>query len=536
MKLLTIKIEKSSLQLAEVNQVGKKSLIQKMRMFALPENLENGGFIHNPSALADFILSCIERGKLTKEKSVLLMDVASVMLKEYTHEKTKPSALLALASLEAEAVLPENEGSFIIENEWYGGTLNKDGLQRSAIYAVNEAFITEISKELKVKGVKLTAVFPTSIVHTQLIRNLLSAGISGNEFNSKTVAAIDLSHQEIRVSIFHNRSLIHQRADDILMEEFYRSIAAVFMIPLEEAEEYCLKYGFLENGAATGRISTEIYESIQNAGAALITKLFRSINIILTSEQLHLDQIIISGTAAAFPGIAAIISEYTGAPCSSIDDYYGMLSQVVSLDGELKERQNLYQRLVILAGVDYRQKKSLNFLMKGIARKRSNRRTLTICGVIFLVTILIMAVLPLNYYITSQDYKDNSKAISSKEYVAARALLEEQRRVQTQLQEKKAESDSLPFGQSDVAAMLKELKTKLFTGSTINSLAYDQQTETFSMVFTTSKLDDFVVAKNRLNEGGRFKVSLPLTVNSTENMWQCQITIKVLPKAKGQEE
>ena len=534
MKLLTIRIEKSSLQLAEADHNGKKLLIQKMRMFALPENLESGGFLQDPTAMADFIASCIERGKLSGGKAILLLDVASVMLKEYTHEKTKPSVLLSLAVLEAEAVLPDNEGEFIIENEWYGGRLNKDGLQKSAIYAANERFISEIGKECRKKGVKLAAVFPASTVHTELVRLLLDSRISGSEFSEKTIAAIDLSHQEIRVAVFHNRDLVHQRADDLLLEEFYRGAAAVYMIPVEEAEDYCLKYGFREKGSG-GILDLPSLEALYQAGGSFITKLLRSVNVILTAEELQLDAVVISGTAAAIPGMPEIVAESTGIPCKSIDEYYEMLSDTIVLDDELKERENLFQRLFLLCGIDYRKKKNLNFLMRGIARKRNNRRTLVVCTLILICTFLVMAILPLNYLITSRDYRNNQQAVSSPKYQSAQALLEEQRQLQNAIQAMKAETNSLPFGQSNTADMLGELQAKLFVGCRINNLVYDRGNDTFHVIFSTSKLDDFVAAKNRLNEGGRFQVSLPLTINSSDNLWQCQISIRVLPQNAEEE-
>lgn len=527
MNLLTIKIEKNILQLAKVRHIWKKTYIDKVRVFPIPENLENGGFVKNTGAFADFVVSCLDRGKLTKGKAMLLLDVSTVLLKEYTHEKSKPAHLLSLASLEADAVLPENEGKFIIENEWYGSRMDHEGLQTSAIYAVNESFITKITKDMKTRGIKLVAVIPTTIVHTDIIKKLLSNKISGSEFDNKTVVALDLSHQEIRASVFHNRELIHQRADDQIMDEFYRSVATAFHLSLEEAEEYCLKNGFREESEGNRRNSVA-YEEMAQTGVSLVTRMARSIKIILSAENLILDRIIISGVAAAIPGLAKFINECLGIQCNSIDDYYESLSEAVKLDGELKNRNNLFQRLVLLAVIDYKHKKNLNFLTRGIARKRNNRRTIFICTFVFIATLLVMSILPINYYIASQDYKRNSEAIASPEYTLVQSLLIEQRQVQAQLNALKSEADSLPFGESNLAYLLSELQTKLFTGTTINSMTYNSEAETFDVLFTTTDLDSFILAKNRVNGDENFEVSLPLTISSDTNSFQCKISIKVL--------
>lgn len=528
MNLLTIKIEKNILQLAEVRQSGKKTYINKVRVFPMPENLENGSFIKNTKAFADFVVASIEKGKLAKEKAMLLLDVSSVLLKEYTHEKTKPSHLLSLASLEADAILPDNEGIFIIENEWYGNRQDQDGLQTSAIYAANEGFISGLSRDLKAKGIKLVAVFPTTIVHTDIIKKLISKGISGSEFDQKTVVALNLSNQEIRVAVFHNRELIHQRADDQIMEEFYRNVANVFHLSLEEAEEHCLKYGFDEEGIGNKK-NPDAYEHMAQTAVSLITRMARSIKIILTSQNLRPHHIIISGEASAIPGLTRFINECLGIQCDGIERFYQSLSKVIDLDGELKERKKLFQRLIILAGLDFKHKKDLNFLTFGIARIRNNRRTIFVCTFIFIATILVMAILPINYYITSEDYKRNSEAIERPEYMEAQNLIIEQRNIQAQVDALEAEANRLPFGESNLSYLLLELQTKLFAGTTINTMFYNSQFETFEVLFTTKDLDSFILAKNRVNEDEKFEVSLPLTIRSDEKTFQCRISIKVLP-------
>ncbi|HZK61758.1 MAG TPA: pilus assembly protein PilM, partial [Anaerovoracaceae bacterium] len=407
MNLLTIKIENNILQLAEVRHIGKKAYIDKVRVFSIPENLGNGGFVKNTEVFADFVVSCLDRGKLKKEKAMILLDISTVFLKEYTHEKSKPIHLLSLASLEADAALPENEGEFIIENEWYGPRKNQKGMQTSAIYAVNERFITRITKDMKTRGIKLAAVIPTTIVHTDIIKKLLSNKISGSEFDNKTVVALDLSHQEIRAIVFHNRELIHQRTDNQIMDEFYRSVATAFNLSLDVAEEYCLKNGFHEESEGNRR-DPVAYEEMTQTGVSLVTRMARSIKMILSEENLIPDRIIISGVAAAIPGLAKFINECLGIQCNSINDYYESFSKAVELGGKLKSRNNLsqknrnnlFQSLVLLAGIDYKRKKNLNFLTRGITRKRNNRRTIFVCTFVFIATLLVMSILHLNYYIT----------------------------------------------------------------------------------------------------------------------------------------
>jgi len=534
MDLLTIKIEKNYLQLAEISHSKKKTFINKVRVFSIPENLENVGFVRNIGAFTDFVVSCIERGKLTKGNAILLLDVSSVLLKEYYHEKSKPAHLLALAGLEADAVLPDDEGKFIIQNEWYGARLNQDRLQTSSIYAVNEGFVSGITKEMKNRGIKLVAVLPTTIVHTDIIKKLISKKISGSEFDNKTVIAINMSNQEVRAAVFHNRELIHQRADDQIMEEFYRNVANAFSLSIEEAEEYCLKNGFDES-RESNRENPEAYERMAESGVSLITRFARSIKIILSAENLRPDHIIISGSAAAIPGLTKFIYDCVGIQCNSIDDYRDAMTGVIDLGGELKDRKYLFERFVLLAGLDFKRKKELNFLTQGIARKKNKRRTIFLCLFLFITMLLVMSIAPINYLITSQDHKRNSQILGSTEYIEVQELLMEQRQVQAQINALEAETKKLPFGESNLAYLLLELNTKLFPGTQINSMLYDNETKTFDVVFTTTNLDSFVLAKNKVNEDEKFEVSLPLTISSEGDSLQCRINVKVLTVEEEQE-
>ena len=354
--MLIIQIDKYTLQLAEVSYNGKKTLINKMRLFRLPENLENGGCSKDTAASADFVSNCIERGRLAKGKALLFLDDSSVMRKEYTHENSKPAHLLSLACLEADAILPENEGSFIIENEWYGPRKNREGLQTSVIYAANEDLVSGLTKHLKKRGILLKAVFPSALAHTDLIRSLLNPMISGKEFADRTVVSVCFSDQEMRIAVFHNGELIHQRIDEQSMQDFYRNVALAYHIPQTETESFCLKNGFNRN-ADINRINADAYERMEEAAESMLLKFVRSINIILNSEGLNLDHIIISGTPSAFPGFAEFISKCLKVDCSVIDEYSQRLSPIVELGDELKNRSNLFHKLVLLRGADYKKNK-----------------------------------------------------------------------------------------------------------------------------------------------------------------------------------
>lgn len=524
--MLTIHINKCTLQIAEVSYSGKTSCINKMRQFDLPDDLENGGFTKNTAVSADFIASCIERGKLSKEKALLFLGESFVMHKEYTHESTKPANLLSLACLEADAILPENQGTFIIENEWYGPRKNKAGLQISAIFAINEETVSDLTKLLKEKGIKVIGVFPAAIAHTDLVKKLIGSSIGGTVFADKTVAAIYFSDHETRISIFHNGELIHQRADEQLMEEFFRNVAAAYNISVNEAFDLCLKNGF-QPDSGVNREYKDAYDQMQDAGAAMLSKMARFINILLTSEDLKLDHIIISGAPAAIPGFPGLISECFDVRCSTIDDFREELSGDVRLGGELKDRYNLFHRLALLKGIDYKKYKELNFLSKGIKRKKERQKTILVCLFIFIAMVIIMSILPVSYFIANKDYDRNIAMLESPEYMEMQKLLEEQRSVMIQVAAVNEERENLPFGDSHLGQSLEILKKELLAGTSIISMSFDETAKTINAVVSTSDLDSFLTAKNRVNSMEEFDVLPSFAFSKKEGLWNCEISIKL---------
>ncbi|WP_027398490.1 hypothetical protein [Anaerovorax odorimutans] len=529
MNLLTIKIEKNIIQFAEINSKANSTHIKKVRFFIMPTNLENGGYLNNSESFADFIVDCIEKSNFDKKnKIILLMDVSGVLQKEYTHEKVKLPYLLSLARLEAEAILPENEGEFIVENENYGENLNSQGLQTSVIYAVSEKFIVEISEHMKIRGTSVVAVFPTTVVHSKIMEILISPKISAEEFWGKTILALDLSNYEVRAAIFNDRQLFHQRADDILIEEFYRDIAEIYHISIDEAIGFCTINGFDLNSKENKK-NPEAFASMIQAGNSLFTKLYRSLKLILSAEKLELDEVILSGTLASISGIEEIVESCMGVKCRKLNDYYERLSEKIILEDEMKEREFLFQEIFCLAGIDYKKTKELNFLYNIISKKKNKISNIIVCIIILLSMLSVMAILPVMYYITNQDYKNNEKAINSASYGEARELLNEKNSLQEDLNKQKEEKVDFQNARSNMSSLLLELQNTLLVNNTISNIVYDSNKDTFEVVVKTTDLDNFIEAKNKLNKDERFNVSIPLILSVVDGEWNCQISIEILP-------
>lgn len=532
MKLLTIQIEKNVIRMTQVNEKGNKSSIEKLRSFDLPDELAEGRYASAPQALADYIASSMEKGRLSFGKAVLLLGASSVIHKEYTHESAKRPHLIALANLEAESILPDDEGEFIIENLWYGPEKNKEGRQTSSIFASADVFITDLVKALKQNKVKIIGAYSTLSVYSRLMKKLISHEVAGDRFQGKTVAAMDLSYPELRLALYHNGQLIHQRMDEQYIEELIRAASAAYLIPPDAVGGFLQKNGLLEEKEGNLH-NPQALEETQQAVGSIFSKLLRSINITLNSEGLSLDRIILSGELAAIPGLTEFFSEYAGIPVDSVNEFHSQFCKVIDLEGELSERDDLYQSLLLLGGVDRKEIKSLNFLSRGLKRKKSARRTYLTCALILVATIIVMALLPLNYMITKEDRDRNAAVMETPEYIAMQELLQEQRRVRSQLSEIEAERARLPFGKSRLARYLKELQSEFLINTATNSLFYDYETGSFTGELIAADPEIFIRSKNRLNELDDLKVSVPLTVYKGESNWFYQFQIEILD---GEEE
>jgi Tfp pilus assembly PilM family ATPase len=521
MKLLIVKVEKYVLQIAEASSRGKKVTLNKMRQFALPQHLENGGYINDTSSLVDFINSCILKGKLNKYKIFLLLGSNAVMNKEYNHQRTKASHLLSLANLEADAILPANEGEFIVENEWYGHRLNRDGLETSMIYALDEGFVAELVQGMKANKLKLIGISPISAVHTGIIKKLFSS-IKSNEFKDKTIVAINMSQHETYISIFHNQELVHQRVDESIIQDFYKEISDALQIPIHSVEAYCLRAGFKNDNSIA-------YKQIADAATTMTTKLKRSLSLVLNAEGLNLDHIILSGTPSAIAGLTELISNsMLETKCAVIGDYSEALSKYIRFNGELKDRSDLFQSIVLLGGIGRKSKKGLNFLSMGIKRKRNKRRVYGICALITLLVILVIAILPASYLLTARDYKHKLDIMKNPEYSEIQNLLQEKLKLESELSKLEEERARLPYGDSNLYKHLDVLGSKLSAEIEISSINYDHNTKTFVINANTGNLDEFLKLKNSIIEEEIYRISLPLTIDNVDGFWSFELKIELL--------
>lgn len=527
MKLVTIQVQKNDLRIALVKYQGTQRLVEKMRSFDLPDDLTEGRYASEPQALSDFIASSIERGRLPSEKAILLLGASSVIHKEYTHGQVKKTQLLALANMEAESSLPEDEGEYIIENQWYGTHKNKEGMQTSAIFASADAYITDLVGALRRAGVRVIGAYSSLNVYSRMMGELVNSGSFAKIHSGKTLAAVDITHPEIRLAIYNKGQLIHQRMDEQLMEEFFRAASSAYRVPVSTVGRILSANGFLE-AEEENREDPEALSRITQAAGLVFSRLLRSINILLDSLDLTLDYILISGEGAAFPGFVDFIGETSGISVGSVDEFHSEFSEIVDLAGELSDRKDLYSSILMLSGIGSKDQKKLNFLTRGVKRKKSARMTRLICALILLLTLVVMSLLPINYFITVRDLESNRTIMENPDYVAARQLIEEHRMVRTRLSEIEAEKARLPFGNSDTSKDLTVFNENLFTNVFINELRYDKTTDKYSGMASVNDPKIFIDAKNRLNKDERYKVSVPMTIFKADNNWYCMFEVETI--------
>ncbi len=528
MKLLTIQIEKSIIRIALVNYKGRRRLIEKLRSFDLPDELSEGRYIADPKGLSDYIAASLEKGRLSFGKAILLLGSSTVIHKEYTHEPVKKSHLSALANLEAESILPENEGEFIVEYSRYGPVKNQKGLEIASIFACSDAFVTNLVNALKRSGIKVVGAYSSLSAYSLLMKELIGADVSGERFSGKTVAALDISYPELRLAVFNEGQLIHQRMDEQIMEEFYRAVSGAYRVPVASAGSILAASGFLEDRGINLDEPKALEQTVQAAGS-LFFRLVRSVNITLSSFDLALDHILVTGEGAAFPGFVGFVMESSGIDAESIDDLYPQFSKVLDLEEELSDRKDLYQSLLLSGSMSLKEHKRLNFLTRGLKRKKSARRTRLVCAFILLATIVVMSLLPINYFITLKDRDKNTAFTKTPEYIAAQELLNEQRDIRSRLGEIEAERAKLPFGNSNTARDLKILRERLFNGPVIDMLTYDKETGKYSGQAEVSDLPVFIEAKNSFKNEDGLKVSVPLTL-FREGNWYCMFEIETTEK------
>ncbi|MDR1572054.1 MAG: hypothetical protein LBS32_05965 [Clostridiales Family XIII bacterium] len=490
MKLLSVRVERRHIHVAETETRGGLVSINRARAFPLPENPFGGpaDSAEAGTALAALISDMAVRGRLEPMPVMLFFDSSVALYREYRHRKASRNEMRGRALLETEALLPRDRGRYIAECEWYGPQGTPSGSQASAICAVSEPFLRGLSKALKARGFRPRFAGSALAAWSDTAKGLLGAIAAADPGIGRNVFALDLSADSMRLLLFVGGEPVHRR-------------------------EYSLDDGLDEEG--------------------LLDCLCRELRrVTLFSENreggrpLKPDYVLIAGERAGAPGLAERIAGRLGVPCGGLGDHAGQLEGVLRLGGEMAERPGLYPRVASLAGGPAARARHRNFLYGGARRRRERAVTLAAFAAISLLAAAAMAALPIASHSLAAKCAREAETIERPLYAEARGLLKTQRGLSLQLESRAAEESYMQEKGLRHAALLYLMGEGLLKGASIESVAWGRGADSIRAIFTTDDIDRFLLEKEKADAGGSLRVNEPLIMEKLDGgLWRCDVDI-----------
>ncbi|MDR2296140.1 MAG: hypothetical protein LBD95_05015 [Clostridiales Family XIII bacterium] len=486
MKLLTIKIERRLLQLAETEIRGKRIAIKSARSFPLPENPEGDALTDDPEALARFIGEAIRRGRLTPAPAALLFHSALAPYHEYYHPKLSASELRGRARAEAEAFLPPGLGSHIIESERYSGEGDAEN-RTSAIFAVKDGFLRTLVKSLKAAGIRSRFASSSLSVWSDLMRKLLNALLRNDVHLGTNPVCLDVGEDCIRLLFFVRTRLVH-RCELPVPEGLSE---ADLLLCLEEA----------------------LRERIRQVGSR-------------EGEDAKPDCILLAGMRAGAPDFADRVAGRLNMPCRSADFYADRLRDAVMLDGELADRPGLYAKVLSQAGALPKKQKKKNLLYGGFRKRRERGIARATAVALSAATLAAMSAMPIANLCIERENAESLAIITRPIYAEAREKLAAQRQLNALLQSHMAEEAYMQNRNLRYGALLYQISRGLFAEARIERIDHENNDDSMDVTFTTSDPDAFLEAKEAMNRDGNLTVADPVIMTRTETaLWRCVATI-----------
>ncbi|MDR2132877.1 MAG: hypothetical protein LBP30_05960 [Clostridiales Family XIII bacterium] len=491
MKLLTVKIERHLLHMAETETRGKRVIVSGVRAFPLPEREEteggDGGLADDPEALARFIADMLKRSRLAPAPIALLFHSEIAPYHEYYHRKLSASDRFGRARAEAEAFLAASLGNHIVENELYGAGDDSDKLT-SAVFAISDGFLRALIKSLRFAGIKVRFASSALSVLSDMTRKLLNALLKNDVRVGANLICLDVSEDCVRFLFFAQTRLIHRResaiSEGISDEELLSFIE-------EETREIVSRIESGEGGA--------------NAKP---------------------DCILLLGTRVVAPDFADRVAGRMNTPCRSLDAYADELSGAVALGGELADRPGLYVRAISSAGAALGRLRKKNLLYGGFRKRRERGVARAAAVFLSLAAVAAMSAMPLaNRYIEEENAK--SVAIITRPiYAEAREKLAAQRQLNALLQSHMAEEAYMQNKNLKYGDLLLKIGDELLARSRVERMTHENSGAGVELTFTTSDPDFFLEAKEKMNGGGNLTVEDPVVMNKTDDgLWRCVVTI-----------
>ena len=520
MKLTMLQLSRGILSLTPVKS-GRRAVFGVPQSFELPQSLRGSGAFSDLPALAGFVRQCVLEGNFTAKNILLCLEDDNVVSKEYQHLPCKPKNLLPFARLEAESVLSDSVDDYLIQNYEYGFVNELTGKLTSALFAVPVRLVNGIRRAFAQQGMKVVKIVPP-------MGGLLYAVKAAVKSAGQTVAVLDLGFEKTRLLVVHDGHPIYQRTFEGIFDDIVEITMTDRSVPFREAAE--LARGFGLNGDGAAGPSPEAMRRISTLLDASANEAVRNIRMVLSSERLELNRIVLCGAMSVLPNYSEFWNslgldvplETVGAVATA-DNLPGISPQARRAELGPAAFFSAYGLLRV------RKSEDLDFLNITRAQTGSTASHIAALAVLTLLACGVMALEPLLYSMKAAQIGQDQKALSNPAYSEIQSLQNRQSGLSSSLSGAKAEQALLPNGKSKAGEDVKQLLDQVAAKATlINSCTVDNTSGNVSLSFSVKTYDDYLAVKHTVESNGYFEIAVPFSaVRQDDGTYLCTAALSV---------
>lgn len=517
MKLILLQITRNVLSLTGVTS-GRRAAFGLPQTFELPESMRRGQAYNDIPLLAKFVRECIAAAQMGTKNIIFCLEDDNVICKEYQHLPCKTKNLLSFARLEAESVLSDSVDDYLIENYEYNHANEVTGKLTSALFAAKSRLILGIKRSFGQYGLHVLKIVPP-------IGGLLYAANQAVNSKGQTVAMLDLGFEKTRLLVLHDGFPVFQRTFESIYEDIIDLIRKEKSVSYREAAGLINSWGVY--GEATPDANSTAAKQVAMLLDASANEAVRNIRMVLSSERLELNRIILCGAMSTLPNFSEFWNQLgLDVPLESIDlnAATGNLPEVTP-----EARSAGLRSASFFAASGLLVKNNIDFLNTVKAKSGAQAANIAVLAVITLLAVGVMSLEPLIYTVKIVQSKADKQALASAESTGIKELLQTQNDLTNQIGNAKADRDKLPFDKSKTEDMVKQLAAQVAAkAKSVGSAAIDNTTGDITLTFVTANYNDYLSIKHDIETNGYFTIKIPFTIAfQTDGACSCSVVLHV---------
>lgn len=539
MKIVFLQLTDRAMELIPARRSGRTSRFGAPAVFELPQALQSGRAAENPRGLAVFAKKCLQDAALAGRPVVFCLDAVT---KEYQHLPVRRADLQKLARLEAETVLPEDAGRYVVVNDEYGGTDGRTGRAKSVLYAAPDALIGGVFKEFRQLGIRIVKISPPVSGLMNAAKTALRLRPGNPESAGKTAAVVDAGKEKLRLLLFSGGSPVFQKEFDSSYGELKEILEREEGLSAEEAEREIGRPGFLLN-AGRQRLRPATSESVSLLIETAAGEVIRNARVVLSSERLELSGIFFCGSFSSHPDFRRYIEGLgLDVPFETVESACGA-GLGIALEPQAAVEDLHRGDFFALNGLISGKKAScVDFLCEENSRRGNRRAGILVLTLLTAAAAAAMALQPLLYRAALDRQAQDRAALSSPSYREAKETLDRQSGLDAKLKAVQKDRDALPLASS--AEIYEQIRKEVAAKVTqISQCSVNYADGSVSLSFTVPGLSEFAAVRDGVSSSGYFSVEIPFAAVRDEGGtgYACTTVLKVknykpyAPEAKKQE-